>query len=245
MDRPAPVTHAANDALHSGTNGANGNGANGHGANGHGQYGTPSMLVSVGGGRIGNDLLSCPVKASYILEQSQPHRMLMLAGPFLPEAEFAELGRVVADRPHLTLRRYTQHFLSRLSEADLSVSMAGYNTCMNVLTTGCRALVLPFANPGNEEQTIRANKLEQLGLMQVIRPAELSPEVLADKSRVSLEMDPPRHQLDTRGVERSVEAITELVADPVDVPVRSWRTDPWGDALGPGAFDLRRRLERC
>jgi len=238
--------NGVNGAHHVGANGTNGahgtNGANGAPA----KSGQPTIVVSVGGGRVGYDLLSCAIDASRILERSQPHRMLVYAGPFLPENEYAELGRLAADRPQLTLERYTHHFLSRLGEADLSVSMAGYNTCMNVLTTGCRALVLPFANPGNEEQTIRANRLERLGLVQVIRPNELRPDQLADKMRASLAMEPPGHRIDTRGVERTEELITDLVGGRIErKALKRRRTEARIEALGPYGIALRKRLERC
>jgi predicted glycosyltransferase len=207
----------------------------------------PTIVVSVGGGRVGNELLTAVAKASAILEESRPHRMLMFAGPFLPEPQFADLSRLVGGRPNVKLRRYTQHFLSCLKHADLSVSMAGYNTCMNVLTTGCRALVLPFASPGNEEQTIRANKLERLGLVNVIRPDELAPEALAEKMRMALEMEPPPHRLDTRGVEQSGRLITALVDGqlPSAPRHRSPAYDTGREALGPSVTELRSRLERC
>src|SRR5262249_25649144 len=127
--------------------------------------------------------------------------------------------------------------------SDLSISMAGYNTCMNVLTTGCRALVLPFAMPGNEEQTIRATKLEQLGLLQVIQPTELAPEALAEKIRASLAMEPPRHRLDTRGAGRSAGLVTALIDGGADRPATKARGNGVrADVLGPEVVQLRQRL---
>jgi predicted glycosyltransferase len=38
--------------------------------------------------------------------------------------------------------------------------MGGYNTTMNILTTGVRSMILPFTGNGDHEQTIRAEKLE-------------------------------------------------------------------------------------
>jgi len=208
--------------------------------------GQPTIVVSVGGGRVGYDLLTSAVKASAILEASRPHRMVVFSGPFLPETEFSELRRMVGGRSNVTLRRFTHHFLSHLEQADLSISQAGYNTCMNVLTTRCRALVLPFASPGNEEQTIRANKLEQLGLVNVIRPDELKPEALADKIRTSLEMDPAPYRLDTRGVEKSAALITALVDGRLNGPLGNGSAAPRTrrDVLGPSATELKMQLEQ-
>src|SRR5262245_17448303 len=46
----------------------------------------PSIVVSVGGGRVGYELLASAVNASRALEEFTPHEMLVLTGPLLPEA---------------------------------------------------------------------------------------------------------------------------------------------------------------
>jgi len=54
--------------------------------------------------------------------------------------------------------------------------MAGYNTCMDILNTGVQAIVYPF--PQNREQTLRAKKLESLGLVKIL--GSLSSENLSE-----------------------------------------------------------------
>ena len=63
-----------------------------------------------------------------------------------------------------------------MRQADLSISMAGYNTTLNVLTTGVRAMLLPFTGNDDQEQTLRSERLEQLGVVRMIRPEDLDPE---------------------------------------------------------------------
>jgi predicted glycosyltransferase len=70
---------------------------------------------------------------------------------------------------------FSPDFLAELLAADLSISMAGYNTCMDLLNTGIKALVYPFRQ--NREQGLRAGKLESLNLVRVIR--DLDPVSLA------------------------------------------------------------------
>jgi len=65
-----------------------------------------------------------------------------------------------------TLQPFSSDFLSELMAAALSISMAGYNTCMDLISTRVKALVFPF--PQNREQGLRAGKLERLGLVRVI-----------------------------------------------------------------------------
>jgi predicted glycosyltransferase len=74
--------------------------------------------------------------------------------------------------------RFTKEFLSFLAAADLSVSMAGYNTCMNILAAEVPSLVYPFGQ--NREQRLRAKKLADLGVLTPITDADLRPVRLAE-----------------------------------------------------------------
>ena len=110
--------------------------------------------------------------------------------------------------------RYTGRFLEYLEKADLSVSLAGYNTCMNILTTGVPALVYPVTGYNVDEQIIRSNKLEALGAVSVIRKEELTPEALGGRIQAALRRKGPRRAvaLDTRGVENTAKILMELTA---------------------------------
>jgi hypothetical protein len=172
--------------------------------------GTPAILVSIGGGRVGAGLLECVIDASPVVAETIPHRMLIFTGPYLPEEDFLRLQRKVEAKPNIVLRRYTADFLSHIKRADLSISMAGYNTCMNILTAGTKALLLPFAGNQNEEQTIRAEKLEALGVAGMIRPEELRPAFLAEKIVRALKAEPVLISLDMRGAGKSARFLSEM-----------------------------------
>ena len=73
--------------------------------------------------------------------------------------------------------RFTSDFLSYLAAADLSVSLAGYNTCMNILAVQVPALVWPFAQ--NREQRLRAEMLARLGALEILDNEDLRPARLA------------------------------------------------------------------
>ena len=104
----------------------------------------PMILVSIGGGRVGYELVECALQASAQLRASLPHRMMILTGPYMPEEQFQQLQQSAEGQEQVVIQRYTSDFLSYLQQASLSVSMAGYNTCMNLMATGSRAVVLPF-----------------------------------------------------------------------------------------------------
>jgi predicted glycosyltransferase len=174
---------------------------------------TPLIVVSIGGGRVGGELLECAIRASAIIAPSLPHRMLAFSGPFVTEEEWGRASEAAAHSPSVTLERFNPRFLDCLANADLSISMAGYNTCMNVIATGVRALVYPFTGGDNEEQTTRARKLERLGAVKVLRASDLTPGGLGQSIVRSLSAPAPGAiVLDTNGVARTAELLARAVA---------------------------------
>lgn len=180
----------------------------------------PMILGSIGGGRVGSELLLSTVAASVQLAATQPHQLLLFGGPYLPEAEFQQLTAAVAGHEHIVLRRYTNRFLHYMAQADLSISMAGYNTCMNLLTTGTRALLLPFTGGDNDEQAIRADKLAAMGVAGVLTPDDLTPAQLAARMAQQLAAPRPMSTLDLAGVTATATRLVELVEPFPGAPVK-------------------------
>ena len=172
----------------------------------------PLILVSIGGGRVGHELIACALEAETRL--TAPRRLRILAGPHMPVEEFQNLQQKAAGRSHITIERHTTQFLTCLQQADLSISMAGYNTCMDILSAGARALVWPFNEHGNHEQTLRARKLERLGYVSVLDPARLEPDYLAAEIVCCLSQPAPvpAVALDLQGAPRTAELLMALLA---------------------------------
>ena len=135
------------------------------------------VVASAGGGRVGEDLLRAAVEAYARLIGERRLRLCVFTGPFMAEANFLALADRVASLPGVQLERFTADFLSYMAAADLSVSMAGYNTCMNILAAGVPSLVFPFAQ--NREQRMRAEKFAALGGLSVLKEEDLEPSRLA------------------------------------------------------------------
>jgi predicted glycosyltransferase len=141
------------------------------------------IVVSAGGGSVGMPLLEAAVRASAHLRRAGKTLLRVFTGPFLPEQDFERLARAAGERA--AVARFTPDFLSYLAAADLSVSMAGYNTTMNLLAARVPALVWPFAQ--NREQRLRSERLEAMGCLQLLRDADLEPSRLAALMRGRLE----------------------------------------------------------
>src|SRR5215475_8025490 len=175
--------------------------------------GTDSLLlVSIGGGRVGHELIACALDAETRL--SARRRLQILTGPHMPVEQFQSLQQRAAGRSNITIQRHTTQFLNWLRQADLSISMAGYNTCMDIMSSGARALVCPFSEHENDEQTLRARKLEQLGYVSVLDPARLEPDYLAAEIVRCLNRAAPvpAVELDLQGAPRTAELLRALLS---------------------------------
>jgi predicted glycosyltransferase len=109
------------------------------------------------------------------MEKEGPTHLLLFTGPFIKDEDFQRLQVLSIDR--MRIFRFTPDFVSYLAAADLSVSMAGYNTCMNTLAAGVPALVWPYAR--NREQGLRAELLSRMEALSVINENDLQPVRLA------------------------------------------------------------------
>jgi predicted glycosyltransferase len=172
--------------------------------------GNARIVASIGGGRVGSELLEAVMAASAQLQASIPHELEIFTGPFLPEERFAQLRAIAGDRDAISLARFTPSLPLRLRQADLSVSMAGYNTCMDVVVAGVPALLYPFTGGENEEQTTRARKLQALGAATVLESEDLDAGRLAQKISSGLSHKAPKIALDVDGVRKTAALVRDL-----------------------------------
>jgi predicted glycosyltransferase len=128
----------------------------------------------------------------------------MFTGPFLDEAAYQKLA--VKAGPNIQISRFTKDFLGYLLAADLSVSMAGYNTCMNLLVTRVPALVWPY--PKDREQGLRAERLAAAGNLKVLSEKDIDPDRLAGIVEKNL-LQParPKNAIDLNGAAKTAELI--------------------------------------
>ncbi len=141
-----------------------------------GRTGAGEILVSAGGGAVGAPLLRAAIGARPLTRVAeQPWRLI--AGPNLPEQDFRAL--TASTGANVIVERFRGDFQALLRNCRLSVSQAGYNTVMELLAAGTRAVVVPFAEGGETEQPVRARLLADRGLLTVVAPETLTPESLA------------------------------------------------------------------
>jgi predicted glycosyltransferase len=133
----------------------------------------PFNLCLVGGGQDGHLLADSFAHASF------PAGMLgvIVTGPFMPQAERHHLHRLAELRSDLRVVEFLQDPTLLMRRAASVVAMGGYNTICELLTAGARALIVPRTSP-RREQLIRAERMAQLGVLDMVRPDELRPRLL-------------------------------------------------------------------
>jgi predicted glycosyltransferase len=101
-----------------------------------------------------------------------------------------------------------------LSRADRVIAMGGYNTVLELLSFEKRALIVPRTQP-QREQWIRAERLRNLGLLDVLHPDDLSPGALT--AWLAREIGPPprvRDRIDLNGLARLQHLLREMLTGP-------------------------------
>lgn len=118
------------------------------------QAGRGEVLVSAGGGPVGLPLFEA-ARAAAALDGTRVWRLLV--GGADAQARVAALAE--GGRRNLAVEATRPDFRQMMHGAAASVSMCGYNTALDVLQSGVRAVFVPFDAGGETEQTLRAEAL--------------------------------------------------------------------------------------
>ncbi len=161
-----------------------------------GEQGRGEVLVSAGGGATGEKLLRCALDARPLSNLAQaPWRVL--AGPNLEQSVFEDLASQAG--PGVTVERARADFTALLSNCRLSISQGGYNTLMEVLASGVRAITVPYGGGSETEQTLRVRLLAERGLINALDEDELTPQVMAQAIDLTISSPAPAGQAPDMG----------------------------------------------
>ena len=157
------------------------------------------VLVSAGGGVEGLTLIAPCIEAWKQLDRDDAldgREMVIFAGAFIDETHFDALRELCGAGP-FRIERFTSNFLAWMKHADLSISRAGYNTCMNVLETQVPSILVPSI--AMDDQVFRAQELMALGIAGMIHPDQLGVIKMAKAIAKILESSVPEHHLSMDG----------------------------------------------
>jgi len=171
------------------------------------QVGQGEILVSAGGGAVGAFLFETAIGAARLMPD---RNWRLLVGGGDAKDRIANLQshnppgntRIEPTRPD---------FRQMLYHAAASVSMCGYNTALDLLQAGTRAVLVPFDDGQEVEQGLRALSLGHLPGMAVLRSVDLTPRALCNALE-SVISDPQRDQskLKFDGAAQTVKLAVEM-----------------------------------
>jgi len=156
---------------------------------GPGAPGFDEVIVSAGGGAVGDELLRAAIEAR--ASSSLCDRIWrVLVGHNHPEDGFRALESGAP--PGVVVERARDDFPQLLANCAVSISQGGYNTVTEILAAGVRAVCVPFAGGRESEQKLRCRLLAERGLLQMVEHDAVSPGQIAravDRA-VTLPLDP-------------------------------------------------------
>lgn len=132
------------------------------------------VLCMVGGGQDGAEL----ARAFAATQLPEDQSAVLLTGPYMPADTRAYLHARSATNPRLRVLDFVNEPTDLLKQADRVITMGGYNSVCEALSFEIPALIVPRVKP-RLEQWIRAERLQRLGLVDVLHPDCLNSSTLS------------------------------------------------------------------
>ena len=170
------------------------------------------VIVSAGGGAVGRRLLEIAVLAKPRTALTAS-RWLVVTGPNADAADCERLMRL-ASQYDVQVERFLPNLPGALRHAQLTISQGGYNTVADILSAGCKAVLVPYAEQGETEQSRRAALLEDRGLAVAVSEINLTPDVLANAVARAMSLPRSSFMPDLSGAARTGVILKRLLAHP-------------------------------
>jgi predicted glycosyltransferase len=171
------------------------------------------MLCLVGGGQDGSRL------AEAFADAVLPHDAVgvILTGPHMPVEVQQRLHRRTSQNPRMRVLEFVPEPAHLMSRADRVVAMGGYNTTCEILSFGKPALLVPRVKP-RLEQWIRAERLRDMGLLDVLHPDALHAHKLTEwLARPTRALCDARRYVNMDGLSRLPVLLSEVVRRPPSI----------------------------
>lgn len=165
------------------------------------------VLVSAGGGAVGAELIEIAIAAREHSERFRYAPWDIVVGPHFAQERFDAVSQTLP--PGMVLHRFLPDFRARMAKAAVSVSQAGYNTLMDVLSTKTPAVMVPFAEGGESEQKERGEILSSAGVISLLDLSGLTAQSLA--KQIDRANQPQNLSIALDGAQRTASLIAALI----------------------------------
>lgn len=167
------------------------------------------VLVSAGSSDTGYAILETALAAKP-LSRLAASRWRILVSPAIDQNRYRRLRSASCD--DVIVERNRSDFSALMGRARLSVSQAGYNTITDILQAGAPAVVIPFADAGEREQTLRAEAFRARRRVVMLEHKNLNPASLASAIDAAADLDTGL-EVDLDGADSSAAKIESWLGD--------------------------------
>lgn len=133
---------------------------------------TKLVVAMAGGGADAYPMMRALIEALPAINARQKVYLALIAGPFMPPEQRRDLEARTRGLP-ARVSISVNDTLSYIEAADLTIGMAGYNTTMEILRSGKRAILIPRRGP-SAEQRMRTRLFTERGWVEMIDPDDLN-----------------------------------------------------------------------
>ena len=167
----------------------------------------PFVFCTLGGGQDGTRL-----GEAFVSALPSGTKGALLTGPHMDPKAQSRLFLRALNHAHLQVMDFLPEPAQWLEHADCVVAMGGYNSVSEILAFGKPALIVPRVSP-RKEQLIRAERLQEMGLLDMIHPEDLNEVYL--QRWITQHMGQPRRDLRNKiklnGLDRIRNRFEEIV----------------------------------
>lgn len=181
----------------------------------------PFILATGGGGGDAFPLLSTVIEAAAQIPKSTA---LLFTGPLMGEQDRKSLASQIEQQPNVICKSFVPDLRAYMKAADVVVCMCGYNIASEIVYHGPKAIVAPrtwrFGEHANKkknreekEQILRAHKLAEFGIVDLIEPHDLNTQNLVEKidKAIQRKISDIKHPINMDGLQTAFQHLKELV----------------------------------
>jgi predicted glycosyltransferase len=179
---------------------------------------TKLIVAMAGGGADAYPMMRALLEALPAINAQQRCFLALIAGPFMPADQRRDLELRARGLP-ARVSMSVSDTISYIEAADLTIAMAGYNTTMEILRSGKRAILIPRRGP-SAEQRMRARLFAERGWVETIDPDELDAANVTAQVCGALERGPRMNapvQPDLHGLSAAADTLLDLIEQPAHV----------------------------
>ncbi len=175
--------------------------------NAKGVEGVGEVIVSCGGGAVGQSLLEAALHCPSLTRNASELVWRLLVGHDMTQDQFLDLQSQAQGT--MIVERARSDFPDLLKRARLSISQAGYNTVLDILNAGVPSVLAPFSQVRETEQQQRADALVKRGRVVAVRESDLTPKTLAHAVDETLKVPPQELKVRFGGADASAEILLQ------------------------------------